>query len=95
MKVGLCAHYGATKESLGIADSRSLGLGSSIVSEQGARVAHNSPNKQGGPVSGLSHLLRALRTDLGQGCSSTYLEFYANVSLPGTGFWRMIDEARS
>ncbi len=45
-------------------------------------------------MSGLSCLLMAFRTDLGQGCSSADPELSTNVSLPGTGFWRMIYEAR-
>ena len=51
--------------------------------EQGARIAHNSPNKLGGPLEWLVTPLAAAA-------------FPPNmVSLPGTGFWRMINEARS
>ena len=47
------------------------------------------------PLSGSSRLLMASKADQGRGCSRTYPEFSVNVSLPGAGFWRMINEARS
>ena len=42
--VCLTAGQMAIETSLKIADSRSLGQGFSVVREQGARVAHNSPH---------------------------------------------------
>ena len=47
------------------------------------------------PSIGSSRLLMASKADQGWGFSRTYPEFSANVSLPGAGFWRMINEARS